>query len=75
VRKCPHIKQSWLNHWNELSTLFKYPEAIKKLIYTTNSIESLNSTIKRKTKSKDSFPTINSAFKLMYLSRQGVQNK
>jgi transposase-like protein len=63
--KYPHIKQSWLNHWNELSTFYKYPEAIKKLIYTTNPIESLNSTIKRKTKSKGSFPTQDAAFKLM----------
>lgn len=73
--KYPHIKQSWLNHWNELATFFKYPEAIKKLIYTTNPIESLNSTIKRKTKSKGSFPTIDSAFKVLYLSIQEVQNK
>ena len=73
--KYPHIKQSWLNHWNELSTFFKYPEAIKRLIYTTNPIESLNSTIKRKTKSKGSFPTIDSAFKVLYLSIQEVQNK
>jgi transposase-like protein len=73
--KYPHIKQSWLNHWNELSTFYKYPEAIKKLIYTTNPIESLNSTIKRKTKSKGSFPTIDSAFKVLYLSIQEVQNK
>lgn len=73
--KYPHIKQSWINHWNELSTFYKYPEAIKKLIYTTNPIESLNSTIKRKTKSKGSFPTQDAAFKLMYLSIQEVQNK
>jgi transposase-like protein len=73
--KYPHIKQSWLNHWSELATFYKYPEAIKKLIYTTNPIESLNSTIKRKTKSKGSFPTVDSAFKVMYLSIQEVQNK
>lgn len=50
-----------------LSFEYKYPETIKKLVYATNQIESLNSTIKRKTKSKGSFPTIDSAFKLMYL--------
>ena len=63
------------NHWTELSTFYKYPEAIKKLIYTTNPIESLNSTIKRKTKSKGSFSTVDSEFKVMYLSTQEVQNK
>ena len=48
-QKYPHIAQSWINNWNELTTFFKYPQAIKTLIYTTNPIESLNSTIKRKT--------------------------
>ena len=74
-KKYPHITQSWTNNWNELATFFKYPESIKKLIYTTNPIESLNSNIKRKTKSKGSFPTIESAFKMLYLTTQEVQNK
>ena len=73
--KYPHIYQSWTNNWGELSTFYKYPEAVKKLIYTTNPIESLNSAIKRKTKSKGSFPTIESAFKMLYVSTQLVQNK
>jgi transposase-like protein len=73
--KYPHITQSWQSNWNELSTFFKYPQAIKKLIYTTNPIESLNSNIKRKTKSKGSFPTIDSAFKMLYLATQEVQEK
>lgn len=74
-KKYPHISISWQTHWNELSTFFKYPQAIKTLIYTTNPIESLNSNIKRKTKSKGSFPTIDSAFKLLYLATQEVQEK
>ena len=48
---------------------------MRKLIYTTNPIESLNATIKRKTKSKGSFPTEESAFKVMYLATQEQQNK
>ncbi|RXJ84065.1 IS256 family transposase, partial [Arcobacter cloacae] len=67
-QKYPHIAQSWLNNWNELTTFFKYPQSIKTLIYTTNPIESLNSNIKRKTKSKGSFPTIDSAFLVLALS-------
>lgn len=74
-KKYPHIIQSWNNHWDELSTFYKYPEPIKKLIYTTNPIESLNSVIKRRIKPKGSFPTIESAFKMLYLSTQEVQNK
>ena len=73
--KYPHITQSWINNWDELATFYKYPQAVKKLIYTTNSIESLNSNIKRKVKSKGSFPTIESAFKMLYLSTQEVQKK
>lgn len=74
-KKYPHITQSWTNNWTELATFFKYPKAIQTLIYTTNPIESLNSNIKRKTKSKGSFPTIDSAFKLLYLATQEVQEK
>jgi transposase-like protein len=74
-KKYPHITQSWTNNWNELATFFKYPQAIKTLIYTTNPIESLNANIKRKTKSKGSFPTTESAFKMLYLATQEVQEK
>ena len=74
-KKYPHILQSWLNNWNELATFFKYPKSIQTLIYTTNPIESLNANIKRKTNSKGSFPTIDSAFKMLYMSTQEVQAK
>ena len=74
-KKYPNITVSWTNHWAELSTFFKYPDSVRKLIYTTNPIESLNATIKRKTKSKGSFPTEDSAFKVMYLATQEQQNK
>lgn len=74
-KKYPHITQSWSNNWTELATFFKYPKPIQTLIYTTNHIESLNANIKRKTKNKGSFPTIDSAFKMLYLSTQEVQDK
>jgi len=74
-KKYPNITVSWTNHWAELATFFKYPDSVRKLIYTTNPIESLNATIKRKTKSKGSFPTEDSAFKVMYLASQEQQNK
>jgi transposase-like protein len=74
-KKYPNITVSWTTHWAELSTFFKYPDSVRKLIYTTNPIESLNATIKRKTKSKGSFPTEDSAFKVMYLATQEQQNK
>ena len=74
-KKYPNITTSWTTHWNDLATFFKYPDSVRKLIYTTNPIESLNATIKRKTKSKGSFPTVESAFKMMYLATQEQQAK
>jgi len=74
-KKYPNITASWTTHWNELATFFKYPESVRTLIYTTNPIESLNAAIKRKTKSKGSFPTIESAFKILYLTTQEIQEK
>ncbi|MCK5892912.1 MAG: transposase [Endozoicomonadaceae bacterium] len=44
--KCPQISQSWRAHWPNLITLFDYPQDIRKLIYTTNAIESPNSVIR-----------------------------
>ncbi len=72
---CPIQCSQIINNWNELATFFKYPKSIQTLIYTTNPIESLNANIKRKTNSKGSFPTIDSAFKMLYMSTQEVQSK
>jgi len=73
--KYPHIYDSWKRNWDELSTFFKYPKAVRKLIYTTNPIESLNSIIKRKTKQKGSFPSKEAAFKVLFTSTQEVMEK
>jgi transposase-like protein len=75
VKKDPNIAKSWENHWGELSTFFKYPQSVRTLIYTTNPIESLNAIIKKKTKSKGSFPTTGSAMKMVYLATQQIQEK
>ncbi len=74
-KKYPHIYDSWKRNWDELSTFFKYPKAVRKLIYTTNLIESLNSIIKRKTKQKGSFPSKEAAFKVLFTSTQEVMEK
>lgn len=71
----PNIAKSWENNWDELTTYFRYSKPIRKLIYTTNPIESLNSVIKRKTKAKSTFPTVESAFKFMYLSILELSDK
>jgi transposase-like protein len=64
----PQISRSWYCHWDNINTLFNYPEDIRKAIYTTNAIESLNSVIRKAIKKRKLFPTDNSATKVVYLA-------
>lgn len=66
----PQISKSWRTHWPNLITLFDYPPEIRKVIYTTNAIESLNSVIRKATKQRKIFPTDDSAMKVVYLAMQ-----
>ena len=66
--KYPRISKSWKTHWENLNTLFDYPEDIRKAIYTTNAIESLNSVIRKAIKKRKLFPTDASARKVVYLA-------
>ena len=66
--KYPQISRSWRKHWENLNTLFKYPDDIRKAIYTTNAIESLNSVIRKATNKRKVFPTDESAMKVVYLA-------
>ncbi len=67
-KKYPYVVKSWRDNWEELSTLFKYPEEIRRLIYTTNPIESLNNQIKKLTKTKGVYSSEEALFKSLYLS-------
>ena len=62
--KYPQINKSWRANWENLNTLFEYPPQIRKAIYTTNAIESLNSAIRKATKRRRVFPTDDSARKV-----------
>jgi putative transposase len=73
--KYPQISKSWRTHWQNLNTLFNYPEDIRKAIYTTNAIESLNSVIRKATKKRKLFPTDDSAKKVVYLATQQASKK
>jgi putative transposase len=53
----PGISRSWVNNWERLSVFFDYPPQIRKVIYTTNAIESLNASLRKLTKIRRSFPT------------------
>jgi transposase-like protein len=71
----PQISRSWRNHWENLNTLFNYPADIRKAIYTTNAIESLNSVIRKATKKRKVFPTEESAKKVIYLAVRQASEK
>jgi len=73
--KYPSISRSWRNNWNNLITMFAYPEDIRKVIYTTNAIESLNMVIRKATNNRRSFPCDEAAFKVVFLAVQGASKK
>ena len=73
--KYPQISKSWQAHWQNLNTLFNYPTDIRKAIYTTNAIESLNSVIRKATKKRKVFPTDDAAKKIIYLATQQASKK
>lgn len=70
--KYPPIVNLWRTNWERLSTFFAYPEEIRKIIYTTNAIESLNSTLRKTLKTRGSFPSDEAALKLIYLSLRNL---
>jgi putative transposase len=74
-KKYPHAILSWERNWAELTTFFKYPLEIRKMIYTTNTIESLNSTIRKYTRSKTVFPDDSAALKAVYLAINIIEKK
>jgi len=74
-KKYPHAILSWERNWSELTAFFKYPLEIRKMIYTTNTIESLNSTIRKYTRSKTVFPDDNAALKAVYLAINIIEKK
>lgn len=73
--KYPKIAKSWRDNWANLSTYFKYPEAVRRLIYTTNAIEGFNRQLRKVTKSKTVFPTDDSLLKMLYLATMDITKK
>ncbi len=71
----PNIAKSWRTHWANLITIFDYPADIRKAIYTTNAIESLNSVIRKATKKRKVFPTDDAALKVVFLATQAAAKK
>lgn len=74
-KKYPLIVRSWRQNWSEIATFFKYPPEIRKIIYTTNMIESYNRQLRKVTKGKSIFPTDEALLKMLYLATQDVLGK
>ena len=74
-KKYPKISQSWRDNWANLSTYFKFPQEVRRLIYTTNTIEGFNRQLRKVTKSKSVFPTDDSLLKMLYLAMTDITKK
>jgi putative transposase len=73
--KYPAATRSWREHWDELSTMFKYPEQIRRIIYTTNAIENFNRQLRKVTKTKSAFVSDDALLKQLYLVTMHVTDK
>lgn len=74
-QKYPVVIASWKNNWHKLSTYFKYAKPIRKLIYTTNTIEGFHRQVRKVTKNKTAFPSDMSLLKLIYLAHRNISKK
>ncbi|RSY02748.1 IS256 family transposase, partial [Sphingomonas koreensis] len=66
-QKHPAIAQSWRRHWDQVIPFFAFPEGVRRIIYTTNAIEALNSKVRRAVRTRGHFPGDDAAMKLLYL--------
>ena len=71
----PTISQMWRRNWERLTPFFAYPADIRKVIYTTNAVESLNMSLRKVIKTRGSFPTQEAALKLLYLGLKHIAKK
>lgn len=74
-KQYPTISKSWMNHWQRIIPFFAFPLEIRKAIYTTNAIESLNMTLRKVLKNHRAFPTDESALKVVYLAIANIAKK
>ncbi len=71
----PRVSQSWRNNWQRVIPFFAYPPEIRRVIYTTNTIESLNMSLRKVTKNRGSFPNDEAMFKLLYLALTNIAKR
>jgi putative transposase len=75
MKKYPVVIQSWQNNWHKLSTYFKYTEPIRRIIYTTNTIEGFHRQVRKVTKTKGVFPNDDALLKMIYLAHKNISKK
>ena len=71
----PMISKSWQDRWTEIAPFLSYPEEIRRVMYTTNAIESLNYSLRKVTRTRLAFPTTDAAMKLCYMAIQNISKK
>ena len=74
-KQYPHIAKSWYDHWDHLVLFLQYPEQIRRIIYTTNAIESLNNQLRKVTRNRRVFPSDDAALKAFYLVIESILKK
>ena len=74
-KKYPKIAKSWRENWTRLSTYFKYPQEVRRLVYTTKAIEGFNRQLRKATKAKPVFLTDESVLKMLYLAMMDITKK
>jgi putative transposase len=74
-KQYPTISKSWYDNWHNLKTFYDFPDYIRKVIYTTNAVESINMGLRKVTKTKASFPNDKAVYKMMYLAIQNISKK
>jgi putative transposase len=71
----PVIARSWRQNWSRVIPMFSYPSEIRRAVYTTNTIESLNMTLRKVSKNRSLFPNDEAVFKLMYLALKNISQR
>ena len=71
----PAVSHIWIRHWENIIPIFDYPMEIRRVIYTTNAIESLNRSLRKVIKTKAVFPDEMSVFKLMFLALRNISKR
>ncbi len=74
-KRYPTISKSWRQHWSKIIPMFAFPDEIRKVIYTTNPVESVNMTLRKASRNHRIFPSDDAVFKVMYLAAQHISKK